>query len=109
MSNETLRRRFWSAVEDCLVEFYGHDPFAAHDLVCDKSRIMTESADPKHPELSDLIYHADPWHVAWNMMGHPGPPNPPPRDSYERLLRRRGLADSEDLFDPSDAPDHAER
>jgi hypothetical protein len=85
--------RFWSAVQDCLVEFHQFDrERAAENVTAAWRRIPWEQErKPTHPSFDDMIYHAEPWSIACNLAGNDFPigPNEP---QYRQILRQNHLA-----------------
>ena len=65
----TLRQAqaYWLTVTSCLVEFYGVDPDEASLKVNGVLSRLKEDED-FHP-TNDLVYHAEPIHIAADLMG----------------------------------------
>ena len=79
---DNMASLYWKAVEDCLVTFYGVAQFQAEQDVAALQLRLPPSSD-------NLIFHAEPWHIAANLTGLS---TIPPAEAYRALLQRNALA-----------------
>jgi hypothetical protein len=98
MTRQQLEAAFWATVEDCLMDFHGLTKAAAAEKVTDFWRRLRDISVPNTGErkekpdqaFDDLIYHAEPWHLACNLAGKDTPLEPN-RIAYEGILKRNHL------------------
>jgi hypothetical protein len=71
MVQASTASHFWSAVEDCLVNFHQFDRDKAAEKVIATWRRLPAGPETKCFESSfeDMIYHAEPWYIACNIAG----------------------------------------
>ena len=80
-----VREAYWAVVADCLEELHGRTASDAADLV---ARFRGRIADAPIPGyIPDLIYHAEPFHLAEDLAGRSLDPVVL-REQYERVLAR---------------------
>ena len=81
---------FWAAVEDCLVTFHQLNHCEAAEKVTRLGRRLPTALDDSNPAFSDIIYHAEPWQIACNLVDH-DLPIAGHQPAYQALLIRNGL------------------
>jgi len=59
---------FWSAVEDCLVEFHG---LPRHDAKKKSKRLRERIETPPKGVSGDMLYHDEPFDVACDIAARP--------------------------------------
>jgi hypothetical protein len=66
-----LATQFWTAVDECLVQFHGLERNQAAKKVARlRSQLAQDAAlDVGEPSFDDLIYHAEPWYIACDLAG----------------------------------------
>ena len=78
-----IKNAFWGAVEDCLVEIHGLQRAEAHQ----KREDLRQRIESPQPGLSSvLIYHAEPFYVACDLVEKELEPSQYPL--YEAILER---------------------
>jgi len=84
MIKQKAKDEFWAIVEECLVEIFDvAGPEAAR-----KSRKLRKTIEQSPPEqYGDIFYHAEPIHVAEDIVGRQGDLSSC-RDRYEAILAR---------------------
>jgi hypothetical protein len=100
MVTATQASEFWTAVEDCLVEFHDFSRGdAAHKVTDYWRRLATLSSSSVNgggnPQteyaFADMIYHEEPWYIACNL-AEKDIPIETNKAAYEKILRRNHLA-----------------
>lgn len=93
MVSAATATHFWAAVEDCLVTFHGLERVEAAATVTALQRRLPPWPEPPcgEPSFADMIYHAEPWHVASNVTGRELPLENHQAE-YTHILRENGLA-----------------
>jgi hypothetical protein len=92
MVQASAAAHFWSAVEDCLVRFHQFEREKAAEKVTVMWRQLPRGPETKcnEPSFDDMIYHAEPWHIACNLAGEDLPLNPY-QSEYREVLRQNQL------------------
>jgi hypothetical protein len=90
MVHAAMASNFWAAVEDCLVQFHNMERDAAAETVTGLWCRLPRGATPEGEESSfeDMIYHAEPWYIACNLVGEELPLDQN-RSRYEAVLKGR--------------------
>jgi len=93
MVQPNLTSRFWSVVEDCLVDFHHLERKLAAEKVTTLWTKLPGGPEPngQQPSLDDIIYHAEPWYIACNLAGHELRISDN-ESGYREILRKNQLA-----------------
>jgi hypothetical protein len=83
--------QFWKIVQACLVELYGISEEDAADRI---ARLTKGGRSFSRP--GDLIYHAQPIHVASDLAEKPMPASDVFWRSYQKLLQRHGISQQQE-------------
>jgi hypothetical protein len=90
MITAAIAPHFWAAVEDCLVTFHQLNPSDAAEKVMSLWRRLPTALQDSDPAFSDMIYHAEPWQIACNLVNR-DLPIAEYQPKYQALLLRNGL------------------
>lgn len=93
MVQASIASHFWTAVEDCLVEFHNFERGRAAETVTTLWRQLPKGPGGKcdEPSFEDIIYHAEPWYIACNLAQRDLPLNQF-KTQYRELMHRNELA-----------------
>jgi hypothetical protein len=89
--NARAKDAFWQTVEDCLVEMHGLARPEAHER---SWRLRNRLESPPSGVSPDLVYHDEPYDVAYDLAGYEAAPGDQARtraadlDRYQAILRR---------------------